>query len=158
MRKISLAALSVFAFLIGFGGIILEERPIPVLLNGKPFGNVVKINGVLSMSVNDFVKGAGALTIEPTFRLHGNQLAAVVPGLDRAGKGKEKWQPNALFSVRKAGVISTHVFMRNGKAFIPFADVVTALGAVNSAGPGASSGPINLNVAINGDGIVGVQQ
>ena len=120
MRKVSLAAFSVFAFLFSFGGVIMEDRPIPVLLNGKPFANVVKINGVLSMSVNDFVKGAGALTIEPTFRLHGNQLAALVPGSDRVGKGKEKWQPNALFSVRKAGVISTHVFTSSGKAFIPF--------------------------------------
>jgi hypothetical protein len=76
--------------------------------------------------------------------------------LDRAGKGKEKWQPNALFSVRKAGVISTHVFMSNGKAFIWFKDVATALG-VNWTGPATSSGPINLNVAVNGDGIVAIQ-
>jgi hypothetical protein len=150
---------SVIAFLISFGGIIMEERPIPVLLNGKPFGNVVKINGVLAMSVHDFIKGAGALTLEPAFRLQGSQLSAVAPGMDRAGKGKEKWQPNALFGVRKAGVISSHVFMSNGKAFIPFADVVIALGIANSTGPvtSRSSEPINLNVAVNGDGIVGVQ-
>jgi hypothetical protein len=157
MRKIFMVGVCVVAFASVASAFIWFERQVNI--NGKPFAKAVVVNGALAMSVQEFAKGVGALTLEPAFRLQGNQLVAVAPGLDRAGKGKEKWQPNTLFSVRKAGVVSTHVFMFNGKTLIPFADVVSAFGIANWTGPvtSRSSEPINLNVAVNGDGIVGVQ-
>src|SRR5437867_3236365 len=151
--------------------IIMEDRP--VFLNGKPFGKAVTINGKLAMSVQEFARGAGVTgnTFDQSFTLNGSTLTAKVkthnmpivhtvdkasPMLAQPGSGGGAGSP--VFGVRKAGVISTHVFMSNGKAFIWFKDVATALGVANWTGPVTSSGPINLNVALNGDGIVGVQQ
>src|SRR6266496_125759 len=111
MKKILMAGLCVAVSAAVASAFIWFERP--VNLNGKPFAKAVLINGVLAMSVQDFVKGAGALTLEPTFALRGNRLVAVAVGdtnAERAAKGKEKWQPSALFAVRKAGVVSSHVF------------------------------------------------
>jgi len=161
VKRIFAVALCVIALTSIASAFTLIENP--VLLNGKPFANAVKINGNLFVSVQDFAKGAGAITLEPTFKLRGNRLLAVAAAdtkSDRTGKGKEKWLPNALFGVRKAGEISSHVVMSNGKAFIPLADVARAFGATSWRGPVTlnQGESINLNFVVNGDGILGAQQ
>ena len=164
MKKTFLAAFCVLGFLLITGGAIIEDRPHPLLLNGKPLGNAVSINGNLFVSVKDFATAAGGgATLGPSFQLRGTRLVAVAPGeptFDQVGKGKEKWQPNALFSVRKAGEISSHIVMNDGKAFIPLADLARAFGFPRWRAPLTlrSGESINFNVAVNGDGILGTQQ
>ncbi|HEY8132501.1 MAG TPA: hypothetical protein VII12_11485 [Thermoanaerobaculia bacterium] len=171
MKRIHAVALCVVALASIASAAIVEEHP--VFLNGKPFARAVMVNGKLAMSVQEFARGAGVTgnTFDQSFTLNGNTLTAKVkppdmpivhkvdkasPMLAQHGSGGGAGSP--VFGVRKAGVISTHVFTINGKAFIWFKDVATALGVANWTGPVTSSGPINLNVAVNGDGIVGVQQ
>jgi hypothetical protein len=170
MKRILAVALCVVALASIASAVIVEEHP--VFLNGKPFARAVMVNGKLAMSVQEFARGAGVTgnTFDQSFTLNGNTLTAKVKPHDLVIVHKvDKSSPvlmqssgggagSPVFGVRKAGVISTHVFTINGKAFIWFKDVATALGVANWTGPVTSSGPINLNVAVNGDGIVGVQQ
>src|SRR5258708_1494957 len=79
-------------------GVIVEDRPHPLLLNGKPFGNALTINGNLVMSLDDFFKGAtGSPSPGTNFVVRGNQLIA-----NSAAQG-------AMFYVRKAGEVSSHL-------------------------------------------------
>ncbi len=150
--------------------IYMKYESVPVLLNGKPLANAFTINGVQAIKLEDFAKAAGAgVTLEPYFTLRGGTLtakmssggdlkireAAVVPGQYKEDALKIKIQPAALFRVRKAGIVSSHVFMNEGKAFIPMTDVAKAFGIIinySNLKPGDS---INLNFTVNGDGILG---
>ncbi len=184
MKRIFAVALCAVAVASIASAFTLIENP--VSLNGKPFAKAVTINGKLYISTEDFAKAAGGtLTLEPNFKLQGNTLTALVSSYSSQHKHKTV-EPSAalntiggvqekqseykdrggiilqrgLFQVRKAGQISNHVIMNNGKAFVPLADVAKAFGAANWTGPVTlkAGEAINLNFAVNGDGILGFQQ
>jgi len=163
LRSISKAALCVVGFLLIAGGAIMEDRPNPVLLNGKPFANAIKINGVLAIPLQDFVKAAGGkLSVEPYFQLQGSTLTAKAASdiFAKLGdiKGESKDQQR-LFNIQKVGVISTNVLMKNGKAYLPLADVAKAFGNTSWQGPITlkPGDPINLNFTTSANGILGVR-
>ena len=135
------------------GAIILEERPHPLLLNGKAFGNAVMINGNLVMSLDDFFKAAtGSPNPGTSFVVRGNQLLA-----NPAAQGAIILQ-NSAFHVRKAGEVSSHLMTLNGKTFIPVVDVMHAFGSRSWVAP-ANLQPgqsISLNFTVNGDGVLAV--
>ncbi len=143
------------AFLLTFGGGVILERPNPVLLNGKPLANAVKVNGILYIPVADLAKGAGGSpTLEPTLKLQGNTLTAAA---HKHIAGVKYEDVNVQFQVRKAGEISSHVIMKDGKAWVPLGDVAKAFGAIiinyDSVKPGE---PIRLNLTVNGDDILAI--
>ena len=152
MKKTFSAAFCVVGFLLITGGVILEERPHPVLLNGKPFANAFMINGVLAISVADLQNAFGA-----AFKQQGTTLSAS-PRDPASGlpTGKRMHKP---FVITKEANISTNVLTKDGKFFVPFADVVTAFGGgVFKTGPLRSGQPINLNFAPNANAAFAVGQ
>jgi hypothetical protein len=128
-----------------------------VNLNGRPFAKAVPINGVIAISVEDLVKGAGGGPhLEPAFNLSGKTLRASMSSGGDKGAAQQytiKLQPHALFRVRKAGVVSRDVFMKNGKAYVPLADVAQAFGIIVNWSK-ESPDPINLNTTANSDAIL----
>ncbi len=179
MKKTLTVTLCVIGFMF-IAAPIYMNQPNPVTLNGKPFGNAVTINGNLYISLQDFAKAAGGtLTLDPNFQLQGNTLTAKVKVQDihfthtvnkaspmLAQKDPSGQNPggiilqNQLFQVRKAGEISSHVIMKDGKAFIPLADVAKAFGNASWTAPAqlAPGQSISLNFAVNGDGVLGAVQ
>jgi hypothetical protein len=152
MKKTFLAVFCVISFLLITGGVILEDRPHPVLINGKPFANAVMINGVLAISAEDLVKVFGA-----DFRQQGTTLSTS-PRDPASGlpTGKRMHKP---FVITKQIDVSTAVIMKDGKSFVPFADVVTAFGGgVWKTAPLRSGQPINLNFAPNAKAAFAVGQ
>ena len=136
-------------------GIILEERPHPLTLNGKSFGNAIMINGNLMVSLQDVAKGlTGTPNLGPNVRVQANRLiglltpptAAPVDPITPAAKGA---------IVRKAGEISSNLLTVNGKTYVPLVDLARngfgARGWTAPANP-APGQAIALNV-VNGDGV-----
>jgi hypothetical protein len=69
---------------------------------------------------------------------------------------EQKIFTGGVFHVQRAGVISKNVFMFNGKAYVPLADVAHAFGGTFTAPqgrlqPGQS---LSLNFTVNGDGFL----
>jgi hypothetical protein len=140
---------------------------------------VVIQGGVWAVSLEDFARALGApITLEPVLSLQGNRL--VVKGATSPAEYKpqkpdgslsaatqfkydlkaQKVVPGQILQVMRPGVISSHVTMVNGKAFVPVADVVHAFG--DGSVHGAITGNLmpgqnlNLNVAHNQKGIIAV--
>ncbi len=128
-------------------GVILEDRPHPLMLNGKSLGNALTIDGTLAMSVEDLVK-AGA-----TLQVQGNRLVAVVTPAPSTRSVKV-----SDIHVVKMSDVSSHVMMHNGKAYVPLVDVVRAFGVANWVAPMnlPAGQPISLNFAVNGNGVLAV--
>jgi hypothetical protein len=144
------AALCLTVFLISFGGLVLEERPNPVLINGKPFANAYNINGVIAISVADFTKAVGGTT-----KLQGNTL--VTSPRDPASglpTGKRMHKP---FVITKEANVSTNVLWKGGKAFVSLADVAKAFGGVFNQPPLRAGQPISLNFTVNANSILEAQ-
>lgn len=183
MKRILTVALCALGFLLIAAPIYMNQPTNPVLLNGKRFANAVTINGNLYISLEDFAKAAGGtLTLEQAgFKLQGNTLTANTPasftikGNVQAsaapntigtpaikGEGQVAHKhigANQLFQVRKAGGISNGVVIQGGKTWLPLADVAKAFGGTFTAPGNLKPGDtISLNFAVNGDGILAVQQ
>jgi len=187
MKKVLTLALSLIGFTFIAAPIYMKIESHPLTTNGKQFGNAQFINGQWAISLEDFAKAAGGtLTLEPNFQLQGNRLLAVVPGVQSAekqrsaasvvpGVAQQKAQgaiilqnkdrggiilQNTAFHVRKAGIVSSNVFMFNGKAYVPLADVAKAFGGTFTA-PAGNLQPgqsLSLNFAVNGDGVLAFNQ
>ncbi len=182
MKKIFTLVFGVVGFLVIAAPIYVESAAHQVLINGKPFAKAQFINNQWVIAIDDFAKAAGgSLTLEPNFQLQGNRLIGLlVPAVNAADKHKvdsaavlggsspavqQKAQgaiilQDRVFHVRKAGEISRSVFLFNGKAYVPLADVVKAFGGgvFNAAGnlkPGES---LSLNFTFNGDGVLAFHQ
>jgi hypothetical protein len=176
LKKIYLPLFSVIAFLFVaapiFARIFVKSEVHPLLLNGKPFSKAFLINGVWVLPTEDVIKGAGEISAEPSFKFQGTSLLATVatgehfkkvePFVQKVqGASENKIKPagRQLLRVNRAGVISSHVFMYEGKTYFPVADFVKAFnGGVFNPGTQNLGESINLNFAVNGDGILGVQQ
>ena len=85
LRSIIKAAICIVGFLFVFGGVIVEDRPNPLFINGKSFGNAVRINGVLAISVEDFAKAiSGTPNLQQAgLKVQGNTLK-LVPAVQSA--------------------------------------------------------------------------
>src|SRR5712691_164843 len=170
MRKNSAVVLCLISFLLLGGSSIIENQAHPVLINGKPFANALTINGVLAISAEDFAKAFGgtANLQQAGFRLQGTTLstlghveASAAPntiGRDAASgmsTGKRMHKP---FVITKQSDVSSAILMKNGKAYVPLADVAKAFGGTftinqGTLKPGES---ISLNFAVNGNGVLAV--
>jgi hypothetical protein len=149
MKRTLIAALGALGFLLITGGVIVEDRPHPVLFNSKPFSKAFLINGVWAIPMEDVIKGAGGNAAN--FKYQGTTFEAVSSVNAAAGR--------QFFRVNRPGIISTHVLVQDGKRFIPVADLVKALnGGVFNQGTLTRGESINLNFTVNGDGILGAQQ
>ena len=146
MRKPGLFAASLFAIAIP-----LFAQPVKttrVTLNGRPFASAEFLSGQWAVPLQDFARAAGGtVTLEPNFQLRGTNLYGVSPAepldakvkikftttvkdkVDTFAQSKDKWQPGSIFHVQNSGLISSHVFMVNGRAFVPLADIAKAFGA-----------------------------
>ena len=157
MRKTLTVALCIASFLLTFGGVIMEDRPNPVLVNGKPFANAVNINGVIAISVADFAKAvSGIANLEQAgFKLLGNTLVTSPrdPG-SGLPTGKRMHKP---FVITKEANVSTNVLWKNGKAFVPLADVAKAFGGVFNQPSLRAGQTISLNFTVNGNSILEAQ-
>ena len=143
MKKTFLAAFCVLGFVFIASPIYMKTEAFPVLINGKPFANAFMINGVLAISVEDLTKVFGA-----GFRQQGTTLSASPrdPG-SGLPTGKRMHKP---FVITKTMDVSTALIAKDGKFFVPFADVVTAFGGgVFKTSPLRSGQPISLNFAPN---------
>ena len=158
-----------------------------VNLNGKPSMKAQFVNNQWAVPLDEFSRAfGGGVTLEPNFQLQGNKLISVSSGGDRLAKKVEpsaqKVEPSAsqntiggsvapgvkisagekpfiggALHVRKAGIVSNNVFMFNGKAFVPLADIARAFGGTFTAPTGnlQPNQSLSLNFAVNGDGILG---
>jgi len=158
MKKTLQAALCVIGFLLLTGDVVLQERPNPVTINGKPFANAYNIHGVIAIKVEDLAKAFnGTPNLQQAgFQLRGNKLTtlgnfeAVVSPRDAASglpTGKRMHKP---FVITKEVDVSTAVLMKNGKNFVPLADVVKAFGGVYNVIQGNLRAGQTLNFAVNG--------
>jgi len=134
MKKTFLASFCIVGFMLIAGPIFMKTEFYPVVINGKPFANAVMINGVLAISVADLANTFGV-----QFQVQGNKLSTpghleasatpnTIGGRDAASglpTGKRMHKP---FVITKTIDVSTAVITKNGKTFVPFADVVTAFG------------------------------
>lgn len=165
----------VIAFFFIAAPIYIKMESHPLLTNGRPFGNAQLVNGKWAISLQDFAKAfGGTLTLEPNFQLQGNRLSAFVHQFSTDDKHKDQGallpavQPAAqkvreaavVPRVRKAGVVSNNVFMANGQAWVPVADVARAFGGTFTAPAGklAPGQSLSLNLTVNGDGILAFGQ
>ncbi|HEY8132503.1 MAG TPA: hypothetical protein VII12_11495 [Thermoanaerobaculia bacterium] len=158
MKKTFLAALCVISFVLLSGEAVLQERPNPVTINGKPFANAYNIKGVIAISVADLAKAFnGSPNLQQAgFQLQGNTLAtmgnfeAVVSPRDPASglpTGKRMHKP---FVITKQIDVSSAVIMKDGKAFVPLSDVIKAFGGVYNVIQGNLRGSQTLNFNVNG--------
>ena len=159
MKKTLVLASCIIAMASIASAIIMEDRPHPLTLNGKPFGNAVMINGNLMVSLQDLAQGlTGTPNLGPNARVQANRLiglltpptAAPVDPITPAAKGQ-----NSTFHVRKGGEISSQLVTVNGKTYVPLVDLMrNGFGARGWTAPAnlASGAPISLNF-VNGDGI-----
>ncbi len=184
MKKILTVVFCVIAFVPIAAKIFVKNEARQIFVNGKPFSKAFLINGVWAMPMEDVIKGAGGggggMTLEPNFKLQGTTLTALVPAVSPAehkhkleasagattttlykdhGGAESKVKPagRQLFRVNRAGVISTHVFMFEGKAYLPVADwFFSFTGGVFN--PATQTGDaFSFNFAVNGDGILAFQ-
>lgn len=177
MKKLSLLAASVAGFFLIAAPIYMKMESHGLTLNGKPFANAVFVNGQWALPLADFAKLAGnGVTLEPAFKLQGNQLSALLPAVQTTQKAQIKIEASSVpdtftvpgaykeykesgkvgaFHVQKAGVISRNVFMVDGKAFLPLADVARAFGGTLTTPANVAPGQsLSLNFTVNGDGIL----
>src|SRR5437867_10876728 len=132
MKQTFIAAFCVFGFVTITGGVIMEDRPNPVFINGKPFGNAFMINGVIAISVADL---ANAVSGTPNlhdagFRLGGTKLSTVAntwagTHAHGGGGGAGKVHVHDIV-IHKTTDISSAVVMKEGKPYLPLVDVVHA--------------------------------
>ena len=162
-----IASILFFGAALTASAVIMDERPHPVLLNGKPFANAITVNGVLAIPVQEFAKAVGVnVSLEPHLQLRGSTLSAKVwktaPGSAQASdtfakigdiKG-ESLDSNRLADIQRPGVISNKVMMHKGKAYLPLADVARAFGVAGWQGPITMSAgqAISLNFTKNSQG------
>jgi len=175
MKKLLTLSLCVLGFILIAAPTAVEYHP--VYVNGNLLGNgVVVQGGIIAISLEDFAKAAGApLTLEPTFTLQGNKLfvreaaseamkykeAAAATQLKQiaqpatelkivqpAASAKVKIAPGQIFRVQHSGLISSNVFMLNGKAYIPLADVQRAFGDGSVAPATINGGTLQPGAAV----------
>lgn len=144
--------------------VIMEDRPHPLTINGKSFGNAVMINGNLMVSLPDVAHGLnGTPNLGPTLQVQGNRLIGLLLpspsaqadtfGSARPGSAVQ----NKAFQVRKAGEISSHLLTLNGKTYVPLTDLArNGFGARSWTAPTTltTGQALSLNFAVNGDGII----
>jgi hypothetical protein len=176
MKRTLTAALCVIGFVFIAGPIYMKNEVRQVLVNGKPFSKALLINGVWMMPTEDLLKGE--VTAEPSYRLKGTSLFAhcatgqhikkvqlqassapdtfAVPKVEGIAANKAV-ATTQLFRVNRDGMISNNVVMFQGKAYFPVADFVKAVngGVFN---PASSSESFTFNFAVNGNGILALQQ
>jgi hypothetical protein len=162
-------------------GLILLTAPTAVehsqlTINGNRLGNiVVGEGGVWLVALEDVSRAFGSsVSLEPALQLQGNRLmvreaaleymkikeGTLVPAVNKSETTmKIKAAPGQFLKVQKAGAISSHVVMLNGKAYVPVRDLVRAFG--DSSVQGSFTGPLQpggLNLHINGNnnGIIAI--
>jgi hypothetical protein len=158
MKKTFVAGFCAVGFLLLAGGVIVEDRPNPVMINGRPFANAITINGVLAISVEDLAMAVGG-TRDPRqagFQLVGTTLTTS-PRDPASGlpTGKRMHKP---FVITKQADVSSAILMKNGKAYVPLADVVRAFGGAFVLNPRTvrPGDPISLNFAVNANAALAV--
>ena len=107
------------------------------------------IGGVAGNNPAAQQKAQGAIILQDK-----NQGGIILQNKDRGGIILQ----NTAFHVRKAGEISHNVFMFNGKAYVPLADVAKAFGGTFTAPAGNLTAGQSLNFNWNGDGILAFNQ
>jgi hypothetical protein len=183
MKKLFVLAVCVVGFSFIAAPIYVKTETRQLVAAGRRFGTAQFVNGQWALSLKEFSKLAGVITLEPSFQLQGNhRLVAVSSGGDRtakkaiqasaapntiggvignvAGGAQEKPLQGGVFHVRKAGEISHNVFLYNGEYWVPLADVATAFGGTFTA-PAGNLQPgqsMSLNFTLNGDGILALNQ
>jgi len=182
MKKLSILAACAAGFFLIAAPIYVKTESRALTMNGKQAATASFVNGQWAIALDDFAKlGGGSLTLEPTFQLQGNTLSVLLPAVQTANKKitqpnkveastvpdtftvpgaaqKQKVYTGGVFHVQRAGVISRGVFMFNGKAWVPLADVARAFGATFTAPqgnlqPGLS---LSLNFTSNANGLLAI--
>lgn len=120
-------------------------------INGNLLGNVVVLgDGTWAVALEDVARAFGApITLEPLLSLQGNRLSAnpaasnveykpqkadgsLDAGIhfkyDLKAQKEARLAPGQFLGVINQGLISSHVVMMNGKAYVPVADLVHAFG------------------------------
>lgn len=162
MKTVVALTLSILAF-------TLVERPSPVFIDGKSFGNAINIRGIIAISVADFANGiAGTPDLQRAgFHIQGNKLMllpavqrqAIVSPRDAASgqaSGKRMHKP---FTITKEWDSATPLIQSNGKLYIALSDVAKAFGGALTANQTLTPGlPINLNFAPSPAAAIGSAQ
>ncbi|HJT17188.1 MAG TPA: hypothetical protein VJ853_07365, partial [Thermoanaerobaculia bacterium] len=143
---------------------------------------VVIQGGVWAIPLDQLAKALGApITLEPLLSLRGNRLVVNQPNstteykpqkadgsLDagihfkydiKAQKEAFRVAPGQFLGTIRPGEISSHVTMIAGRAYVPVADVVRAMGdgSVHNFTGGLAPGQnVNINVAHNPNGIIAI--
>ena len=158
MKKTLVLAVCVVAIAAMASAIIMEERPHPLTLNGKPFGNAVMISGNLMVSLQDVAQGlTGTPNLGPNARVQANRLIGLLTPptaapVDPITPAKVQ---NNTFHVRKGGDISSQLVTVNGTTYVSLVDLArNGFGARGWTAPTnlAAGQPIALNF-VNGDGV-----
>jgi len=182
MKRVLVFALCVAGLLLLTAPTAVERSPLAI--NGKAVGGMIILqNGVWAVSLEDVARALGApITLEPVLSLQGNRLTVKQPGgataykpqkpdgsldagihfkYDLKAQKEARMAPGQFLGVIQPGVISSHVTMMNGKAYVPVADLVRAFG--DGSVHGNLTGPLQpggVNVHINGNsnlaGLIGL--
>lgn len=155
----------------------LAVEKAPLMINGRLLGNMVVIQGgIWGVPLEDVSRALGAsVSLEPIVQLQGKVLTvreaaisanvkanqgSLVPAVQKVDTvAKIKTAPGQFLRVQKSGPISSNIVTLNGKAYVPVADLVHALGDGsvhgNFSGPLQPNG-VNLHVNSNPNGIIAI--
>ena len=160
MKRVATALFCVAAFLLIAAPIYVESQTYPVMINGTKFANAVNIDGVIAISVEDLAKalgGPGATLSQAGLKLRGNTLSVENPttvgATGGAGAGKIRFNE---FVIKKTSDVSSAVFRKAGKAFVPLVDVARAFGGIFNPANVHPGDTIALNFTNNPDAALAV--
>ena len=168
MRRIATMMFCAAAFVLIAAPIYMEKTAHALTINGKPFGNVVSINGVLALSVEEFSKavGGGPANVQ----VQGNKLS-IGPALQPSSSAGSSFTTAAHGSGGGAGKVSVHdisitkhadsaspLLFREGKAFVRLDDVAKFFGGTLTVNGGTlrANQAISLNFAPNPGAAIGI--
>lgn len=91
MKRFFTFVLCLAGFLLIAAPTYIKEDARPILTNGKPFAEAHLIHGQWTISVEDFARlGGSNLTLEPNFKLQGNQLIGLLMPAGESTDDKHK--------------------------------------------------------------------
>jgi hypothetical protein len=151
-------------------------------VNGKLIGNIVVIQGgVWAIPLQQLAMDLGApITLEPVLSLQGNRLVVMQPNTaadykpqkadgsldagvhfkyDIKAQKEARIAPGQFLGTIRPGEISSHVTMFEGRAYVPVADVIRAMGdgsAHNFTGFLSRTQNVNVNVPNNRNAIIAI--
>ena len=144
------------SFFVIAAPIYMKDDTQALTIHGRRFVNAQFVNGQWAVPLQDLSRafGGGGVTLEPVFDLDGSKLSALLPALSPDHKHKIDMSSNTFF-VRKAGEVSSRVFMFEGQEWVPAADVARAFGTTFTT---PATGRPTLNLIGGPGGIFGVRQ